>query len=219
MPVTNPAARAVGVPSSLKSRRRFCSPGKKPGVMKFTRTPRGAHSRARNCVRLRTVALAALYATTRERQVRRHAGDVDDAALAALRHRGAELLAGQQRATDEVEVEVGPPVVGRDGLEGPLGRDGDLRVVATGGEKLGAPSTICRRDAPDARLATFGVATEHGQVKEGFHAERTTQRIAARSKAEYAVCSGLSIMAWPGLAGTLPRVGGQGVRRPPHGDP
>jgi hypothetical protein len=33
---------------TLKSKRRFCSPGKKPGVMEFTRTFSGAHSRARN---------------------------------------------------------------------------------------------------------------------------------------------------------------------------
>jgi adhesin transport system outer membrane protein len=52
-------ARAVGLPSSLKRRRRFCSAGKNPGVMELTRTPLGAHSRAKNWVRLRTAALAA----------------------------------------------------------------------------------------------------------------------------------------------------------------
>ena len=40
--------------------------GKKPGEIALTRTPFSAHSRARNCVRLRTAALAAPYATTRE---------------------------------------------------------------------------------------------------------------------------------------------------------
>src|SRR5258708_254552 len=49
--------RAVGVPSSLKSSFRFCSAGKKPGVMVFTRTPLVAHSRARNWERLNTAAL------------------------------------------------------------------------------------------------------------------------------------------------------------------
>ena len=48
-----------GLPSSLKSRRRFCSAGKKPGVIELTRTLRGAHSRARNCERFNTAALAA----------------------------------------------------------------------------------------------------------------------------------------------------------------
>ena len=51
--------RAVGEPSSLKSSLRFCSAGKKPGVSVFTRTPFVAHSRARNCERLRTAAFAA----------------------------------------------------------------------------------------------------------------------------------------------------------------
>src|SRR5438445_11758494 len=58
--------RAVGEPSSLKRRLRFCSAGKKPGVIEFTRTPLDAHSRARNCVRFSTAALAAEYATTRD---------------------------------------------------------------------------------------------------------------------------------------------------------
>jgi hypothetical protein len=49
----------VGEPSSLKSSRRFCSAGKKPGVMVLTRTLRGAHSRARNCDRFNTAALEA----------------------------------------------------------------------------------------------------------------------------------------------------------------
>ena len=40
--------RAVGEPSSLKSSLRFCSAGKNPGVMEFTRTLFGAHSRDRN---------------------------------------------------------------------------------------------------------------------------------------------------------------------------
>src|SRR4051812_9013701 len=51
--------RSVGEPSSLNSNFRFCSAGKKPGVIEFTRTPFGAHSRARNWVRLSTAALAA----------------------------------------------------------------------------------------------------------------------------------------------------------------
>src|SRR2546427_4601976 len=46
--------RAVGEPSSLKSSLRFCSAGKKPGVIELTRTPLAAHSRARNWVRLKT---------------------------------------------------------------------------------------------------------------------------------------------------------------------
>ena len=59
-------ARSVGVPAGLNKTRRFCSAGKKPGVMELTRTPLGAHSHARNCVRLSTAVLAAEYATTRE---------------------------------------------------------------------------------------------------------------------------------------------------------
>ena len=45
-------ARSVGEPSSLNSSLRFCSAGKKPGVMVLTRTPDFAHSRARNWLRL-----------------------------------------------------------------------------------------------------------------------------------------------------------------------
>src|SRR6266850_7655719 len=41
--------RAVGEPSSWKSSLRFCSAGKKPGVMVFTRTPWEDHSRASKC--------------------------------------------------------------------------------------------------------------------------------------------------------------------------
>src|SRR5262245_40555256 len=58
--------RSVYVPSSLSSIRRFCSAGKKPGVIAFTRTPFVAHSRASHCVRFSTAALEAEYATTRE---------------------------------------------------------------------------------------------------------------------------------------------------------
>lgn len=61
------SVRAVGEPSSLKSSLRFCSAGKNPGVMVFTRTPCIAHSRARNFVRLKTAALAAEYVTTRDK--------------------------------------------------------------------------------------------------------------------------------------------------------
>ena len=52
-------ARSLGVPSSLKSNFLFCSAGKNPGVMLFTRTPFVAHSRARNRVALSTAALEA----------------------------------------------------------------------------------------------------------------------------------------------------------------
>src|SRR5689334_25254980 len=58
--------RAVGEPSSLKSSLRFCSAGKKPGVIVLTRTPLVAHSRARNLLRFNTAAFAAEYVTTRE---------------------------------------------------------------------------------------------------------------------------------------------------------
>src|ERR1051325_8963189 len=49
--------RGVGEPSSLKRSLRFCSAGKKPGVMVFTRTPLVAHSRARKLERLNTAAV------------------------------------------------------------------------------------------------------------------------------------------------------------------
>ena len=39
---------------------RFCSAGKKPGHKAFTRTPRGASSRATFCVRFTTAAFEAL---------------------------------------------------------------------------------------------------------------------------------------------------------------
>ena len=38
---------------------RFCSAGKKPGTMAFTRTPAGANSRAKNCVTLSSAAFDA----------------------------------------------------------------------------------------------------------------------------------------------------------------
>lgn len=53
------AARGVGDPSGLKRRDRFCSAGKKPGVIVLTRTPLGAHSRAKNWLTLTTAAFAA----------------------------------------------------------------------------------------------------------------------------------------------------------------
>src|SRR2546422_8584091 len=50
---------AVGVAAGFKSTRRFCSAGKKTGVMGLTRTPLGAHSRARHLLRLSTGGFAA----------------------------------------------------------------------------------------------------------------------------------------------------------------
>ena len=61
------------------------------------------------------------------------AGDVDDAALAALAHRRSEFLAGQQGAPDQVEIEIGLPVLQGDVLEGVVRCDRDLRIVAPGG--------------------------------------------------------------------------------------
>src|ERR1700749_4346068 len=58
--------RSLGEPSSLKRNLRFCSAGKNPGVIVFTRTPLGAHSRARNALKFSTAAFAAEYVTTRE---------------------------------------------------------------------------------------------------------------------------------------------------------
>ena len=45
---------------------RFCSAGKNPGARALTRILYGAHSLARNCVRLLTPALEMLYVKTRE---------------------------------------------------------------------------------------------------------------------------------------------------------
>ena len=52
-------ALGVGDPSGFISSARFCSAGKNPGVIEFTRTPLVAHSRDKNCVRFNTAALAA----------------------------------------------------------------------------------------------------------------------------------------------------------------
>src|ERR1043166_2933284 len=101
--------RSVGVPSGLNRTRRFCSAGKKPGVRELTRTPLGAHSRARNWLRLST------------------------AALAAPDHRRPEFLAGQQNAADQIQIEGDPPVFQSDLFEASVRTERDLRIIPTGG--------------------------------------------------------------------------------------
>ena len=51
--------RSVGEPSGLNKSARFWSAGKKPGVRVLTRTPWGAHSRARKRDKLSTPAFEA----------------------------------------------------------------------------------------------------------------------------------------------------------------
>ena len=76
----------------------------------------------------------------------RDARDIDDASLAARRHRRAELLAGYQRAADQVQVEVRPPVVAFNRFERPLSRDCRARVVAAGRVNENARRAESRRN-------------------------------------------------------------------------
>jgi len=128
------AARAVGEPSSLKSSLRFCSAGKKPGVIALTRTFFGAHSRARNCVRLTTAALAAEYATTRE------SGMPADTLpmlmmlpLPRLTMPGPNSWHGNNHTADEVSNQNSQPVSHGDLFKFTLTRNGHFRIIATGG--------------------------------------------------------------------------------------
>src|SRR5438093_2466065 len=68
----------------------------------------------------------------RQRHVRGDAGDVDDAAPATPAHRRAELLARQQHAADQIQIEVGLPVLDLDLLEQIFSGDRDFRIVAAG---------------------------------------------------------------------------------------
>ena len=69
----------------------------------------------------------------RKRNMRRHAGNVDDAAAAAGDHRWPEFLARQQHAADQVQIEILRPIRELNLLEGSLFRDGHFRIVAAGG--------------------------------------------------------------------------------------
>ena len=63
----------------------------------------------------------------------RSAGDVDDAAFAALAHRRAELLAGEQHTAGEIHVEVRLPILKFDGFKRMICGDRHLGIIAAGG--------------------------------------------------------------------------------------
>ena len=130
----------------------------------------------------------------REWQVRGDAGDVDDTALAALAHRRSKLLARQQKAADEVQVEHLGPGRLRDILERHLRCHRGVRVVAAGGieqhsrrAKRLAKRLVARRkaggihrvateklclasgigDLLHTRLAALGAAAHHSNLRPG----------------------------------------------------
>src|SRR5277367_323113 len=70
---------------------------------------------------------------SRQRNVRRHAGQVDDAARTARRHRAAELLAWKESSTNNIKVEVGAPIVLVDMLERGVSSHRHASTIATGG--------------------------------------------------------------------------------------
>ncbi len=123
-----------------------------------------------------------------------NARHIDNAAASPAAHCGAELLCGEERAADEIEVEIRAPISGIDFLEGPLGGHGHGGIVAAGGadenggraerprdglvslREAGGIESVrdeeCRRasglaDASRASLATVRVAAEDGHESAG----------------------------------------------------
>jgi glucuronate isomerase len=139
--------------------------------------------------------------------VRGDTGEIHDAARAARGHRAAELLAWNQRAADEIQVEVRAPIVFVETLERPVGSHCRARIVAAGGihegsritdriDNLSMSSLNARpidcvnakkfRDAPDlanrsdARLAARIVSAEH---RDGRACRRKSLRDCAAQRA------------------------------------
>jgi len=118
-----------GEPSSCEQQPAILLAGKKPGVMALTRTFFAAHSRARNWVRLITAALAAEYATTRDR-----GGPAETLPMLRMLPPPRLTMPGpnswqQQHAADEVEIKIRLPVGHGDLIERVIGGDGDFGVV------------------------------------------------------------------------------------------
>ena len=65
--------------------------------------------------------------------MRRNAGNVDDAPLAAPDHRRPEFLAGQQHAADHVQVEVGAPILQNDLIQTALRAQGNAGIISARG--------------------------------------------------------------------------------------
>src|SRR5881296_4107531 len=65
--------------------------------------------------------------------MRRYTGDVNDGAFATTGHHRPKFLAWQEDAANEIQIEIGAPILQLDLLKGALGRDRHLRIVATRG--------------------------------------------------------------------------------------
>ena len=76
--------------------------------------------------------------------MRGDAGDINNAAAAALAHGGAKLPGRQERSADEVEVEIGAPVRGIDFLKRILGSNGrGSGIAARGADEDGEFAKPC----------------------------------------------------------------------------
>ena len=143
------SARAVGEPSWLKSSLRFCSAGKKPGVIELTRTPSAGPFPGQKTGQVQHRRFGGRISDhARDRQVAGHAGDVDDAALAPGDHGGSKFLAGQQHAANQVQIKIRLPVPQVDLLERALRANRHLRIVPAGGVDQNARAAQGLRDGP-----------------------------------------------------------------------